>query len=75
MKSGSINLLEPSGPILAHTGIVLPLPSQPLFPTSGRRSETSDSRPHYKTLQSFSHLQLRFRSVGYHSCWFQKMVL
>ena len=26
MKSGSLNLLEPSGPVQAFTGIVLPLP-------------------------------------------------
>jgi hypothetical protein len=27
LKSGSLNLLEPSGPVQAFTGIALPLPS------------------------------------------------
>jgi hypothetical protein len=26
MKSGSLNLMEPSGPVQAYTGIALPLP-------------------------------------------------
>jgi hypothetical protein len=42
MKSGSLNLLEPSGPVQACNGIALPLPLPLLAP-----SQNSDLYSHF----------------------------
>jgi len=46
LKSGSLNLLEPSGPVQACNGIALPLPLPVLFlPGMLKDQKTMDQEP------------------------------
>jgi len=57
LKSGSLNLLEPSGLVQACNGIVLPLPLFYMV-TVSRAELHSVLRPSYQTLRSVGLLQV-----------------
>jgi hypothetical protein len=54
VKSDSLNLLEPSGPVKACNGIAIPLPLT--SPVIHKKSERGEATPYKESLYSFSEI-------------------